>query len=720
MKISSLPLPKSLVLLLQSQGYDELYPPQEESVRGGLLEGRSLLLATPTASGKTLVSILAAIRAITNGGKVVYLSPLRALASEKFQELKILENMRKVNGEKVKVLISTGDYDSSGASLRKGDVMVLTNEKFDALMRHQVSWLDEVTLFVADEIHLLGEVRRGPTIEMILAKVLALRGDAQIIGLSATITNADEVARWLGANLIQSDWRPVPLVEGIYSYGRIHFKDGKERLVEQTGRGAPIDVAVDTLKEGGQSLIFAETRRRAVSLAKKAAEVVQVVSKAEQLLLRELSDQVNQEGEETELRRRLADLISKGVAFHHAGLSANQRKIIERGFRARAIKVLSATPTLAAGVNLPARRVVISSVFRYNAEYGGQDAISVLDYKQMCGRAGRPKYDDLGEAVVVAGNEFEKDGIAERYLYGQPEPLKSQLAEISPLRFHLLATIASQSGAMMRDLEEVFTNTLLSVQKGATRVRARLDSALDYLVDENLVISRDGKLTPTQFGKRISTLYIAPETGILFRGAMNKWQLNLDHDVGVFQLIVSTPDFSPKFSPRGKDWESTLDFIEENRDKFLQTVPDLEGHDLYSGFLEGFRMVRVLHAWVEEWNEDRILRDLGIEPGDLHRAIESASWLTYSLREMARVLRRPDILPEISRLSIRIRAGVKVELLSLVGLEMIGRSRARELYRAGFTDLKTLSDEPAEKLARVPKIGMKIASGIKRQISKMR
>jgi len=711
-------LPKSFALLLQSQGYDDLYPPQEESVKGGLLEGRSLLLATPTASGKTLVSILAAIRAIMNGGKVVYLSPLRALANEKFQEFKILENMRNVNGQKAKVLISTGDYDSSGESLRTGDLMVLTNEKFDALLRHRVSWLNKVTLFIADEIHLLGEGRRGPTIEMILAKVLALRQDVQILGLSATITNADEVARWLGANLIKSEWRPVPLIEGIHAYGRIQFKDGREILVKETGRGAPIDVAIDNLKEGGQSLIFAETRRRAVSIAKKAAEVVEIVSKEEQHLLRELADQVNREGDETELRRRLADLISKGVAFHHAGLSANQRRIVERGFRARAIKILAATPTLAAGVNLPARRVVISSVYRYNAEFGGQDAISVLDYKQMCGRAGRPKYDDLGEAVVLAGSEFEKDVIAEKYLAGQPEPLTSQLAEISPLRFHLLATITSQSGARMRDLEEVFTNTLLSAQKGASRVRARLGSALDYLVAENLVIKRNGKLTPTQFGKKVSMLYITPETGVLFRRAMKIWEPNLDHEVGVVQLIVSTPDFSPKFSPRGKDWESTLDFVEEHRDKFLQPGPDQEGYDPYSGFFEGFRMVRVLHAWVEEWTEDRILRDLGIEPGDLHRAVESASWLAYSLRETARVLRRPDLLPEISRLDIRIRSGVKVELLPLVGLEMIGRSRARELYRAGFTDLKKLSVEPIEKLARVPKIGMTIASGIKRQIAK--
>ena len=711
-------MPKSFALLLQSQGYDDLYPPQEESVKGGLLEGRSLLLATPTASGKTLVSILAAIRAIMNGGKVVYLSPLRALASEKFQEFKILENMRNVNGQKAKVLISTGDYDSSGESLRTGDLMVLTNEKFDALLRHRVSWLNKVKLFIADEIHLLGEGRRGPTIEMILAKVLALRQDVQILGLSATITNADEVARWLGANLIKSEWRPVPLIEGIHAYGRIQFKDGREILVKETGRGAPIDVAIDNLKEGGQSLIFAETRRRAVSIAKKAAEVVEIVSKEEQHLLRELADQVNREGDETELRRRLADLISKGVAFHHAGLSANQRRIVERGFRARAIKILAATPTLAAGVNLPARRVVISSVYRYNAEFGGQDAISVLDYKQMCGRAGRPKYDDLGEAVVLAGSEFEKDGIAEKYLAGQPEPLTSQLAEISPLRFHLLATITSQSGATMRDLEEVFTNTLLSAQKGASRVGARLGSALDYLVAENLVIKRNGKLTPTQFGKKVSMLYITPETGVLFRRAMKIWEPNLDHEVGVVQLIVSTPDFSPKFSPRGKDWESTLDFVEEHRDKFLQPGPDQEGYDPYSGFFEGFRMVRVLHAWVEEWTEDRILRDLGIEPGDLHRAVESASWLAYSLRETARVLRRPDLLPEISRLDIRIRSGVKVELLPLVGLEMIGRSRARELYRAGFTDLKKLSVEPIEKLARVPKIGMTIASGIKRQIAK--
>ena len=381
LNISSLQIPKSLISLLESHGYSDLYPPQEQSINNGLLDGNNLLLTTPTASGKTLVAIIAAGMHVLNGGKVVYLTPLRALADEKYREFKMLEALHKPDGDRPKVLISTGDYDSSGELLGRGDIMILTNEKFDSMIRHGVSWLDDVRLFVADEIHLLGEGRRGPTIEMILAKILHLADDAQILGLSATVSNRNEMAKWLGAKLVNNEWRPVKLVEGIHYYGEVVFTDGRKRTIDQSGRGAIIDVAVDMLKDGGQSLIFAETRRRAVSLATKAAEVVEPILPNEEVPhLKSLADKILGEGDETELGRKLALLVSRGVAFHHAGLIGTQRRIIEDGFRTRKIKILASTPTLAAGVNLPARRVVISSLMRYNADVGGRTAISVLDY----------------------------------------------------------------------------------------------------------------------------------------------------------------------------------------------------------------------------------------------------------------------------------------------------------------------------------------------------
>ena len=173
MKIEDIEIPNNLKQLLTKIGYIDLYPPQESAIKTGLLNGKNVLLSTPTASGKTLVAIIASGKIIIeNNKKVVYLTPLRALANEKYNEFKELETLNKKNGEKIKVGISTGDYNSSGNTLGKNDVIILTNEKFDSLIRHETEWIEEVGLFVIDEIHLLNEPYRGPTLEMILTKIM--------------------------------------------------------------------------------------------------------------------------------------------------------------------------------------------------------------------------------------------------------------------------------------------------------------------------------------------------------------------------------------------------------------------------------------------------------------------------------------------------------------------------------------------------------------------
>ncbi|HIE54322.1 MAG TPA: DEAD/DEAH box helicase, partial [Chromatiaceae bacterium] len=209
MKISELPIPKELSSLLGHLGYVELYPPQEEAIKKGVLNGEKVIITSPTASGKTLVALLAAAKVVyETGKKAVYLTPLRALANEKYEEFKLLESLRKPDGSNVKVYISTGDYDSPAESLGLGDIIVLTNEKFDSIIRHGASWLEDVQLYVADEVHLIGTPDRGPTLETIITKILTLSPESQIIALSATISNAKELARWLNAKLVDVEWRP--------------------------------------------------------------------------------------------------------------------------------------------------------------------------------------------------------------------------------------------------------------------------------------------------------------------------------------------------------------------------------------------------------------------------------------------------------------------------------------------------------------------------------
>ncbi len=716
-------LPPRFVDLLESIGYTSLYPTQEEALRSGVLEGKNLVLATPTASGKTLVAMIAAMKAIEGGGKVVYLAPLRALASEKYEEFKeIFGSLESPLSDKrkIKVLISTGDYDSSGESLGRGDVIVLTNERFDSVIRHGATWIDSVSLFIADEVHLVGDDHRGPTLEMILAKILKYVPHSQILALSATLSNTKDLSNWLDAALVNMEWRPVELIEGIYDYGEIVFSNGTKRKVAQTNRGAAIDVAVDSLKDSGQSLIFCETRKRAVAMAERAAEVVPAyLSFDESSKLRELAQKIASSGEETDVSRRLVEVVERGVAFHHAGLDSKHRKIVEDGFKERLIKILTSTPTLAAGVNLPARRVVLSSLVRYDAEQGGQAPISVLEFKQMAGRAGRPRYDKFGEIVLLSTPSMTSEDIREFYINAGPEPIRSKLSSESALRSHVLGLVASRPAMAESEIVEFFDHTLFAAQYRKLTVTSRIKKALVYLEEEGLIQRRAKKFIATEFGKRVAMLYIDPESAIIMRRGIKLAKTGEDHTWGLLHLIVLTPDMTPKFASRQKDSEELEEIISFPEGGFLIPLPrksDFAFYSEYDSIFGDFRTVLALNSWINEKPEQYLLEKYSIEPGDLHRMVDNADWLLYSCAELARLFKRKDLADEAEELRERVRYGVKRELIQLTRLEGIGRVRARSLFNAGFTSLESLQQAPIERIALVPKIGSAVAAQIKKQL----
>ena len=214
MKITELELPEYFKTYYSS--FPELTPIQKKAIQAGIIKNKSLLICAPTASGKTLVGTMAICKSIEQG-KALYLVPLRALATEKYREYQNL-----LQNTEYKVTSATGDVDSDSNYLSNYNLIVLTTEKLDSLLRHRVGWLNEVKTVIVDEIHLLNDPTRGPTLEIILTLLRTLI-KPQIVGLSATIGNPKELATWLGAELVQDSWRPVELKKGIHHEGKTEF-----------------------------------------------------------------------------------------------------------------------------------------------------------------------------------------------------------------------------------------------------------------------------------------------------------------------------------------------------------------------------------------------------------------------------------------------------------------------------------------------------------------
>ena len=708
MNIERLELPDTAIDFLKSQGFEKLYPPQADSVKSGLLKGKSILVSAPTASGKTLIAMLAMLSYISkNKGKVIYLSPLRALAAEKFSEFKKLEKISL--GNKVKVAISTGDFENIEKNLEKSNVLILTNEKMDSIIRHSADWVDEIGLVISDEVHLIGDENRGPTLEMILTQLKLLDTKPQIVGLSATITNSDEVADWLGCKLVKNDWRPVPLSEGVCDGGEVIMSDGKTFEVERSLRGTPIDLGVQSVQQGGQSLVFAETRARSKSLATKASDVISLMLEKKEITeLEKTSKKILSENEHTELVKTLALLVKKGVAFHHAGLNQKCRETIETEFRKGKIKLLSSTPTLAAGVNLPARRVVISNVNRYNAKVGANRPISILEYKQLCGRAGRPQYDDYGESIIV-GNGNTED-LIEYYINGEPEPIVSKITDDKSLRTHILSVIVTHPGIKKEEILEFFLQTLGGLQSRKPTIKFAIDISLRFLSSKYLIIKKGERFAATEFGKKTSMLYIDPLTATYFRDSIENVSQERKHTFGFLHLITNCEEFFPKFSLRQKDYELASLMIENNSSELLEPISEYDCS----------RSLLALQSWLTESTELSLSDSLGIESGDMHRMTENADWLTYCLREISKHVERADLLEELDDLRKRVVYGIREELLDLVKIKGIGRVRSRILYKHGIKNLDDLAKIPVNKLAEIDKIGSTIADNIKTELRKLR
>jgi len=701
MRVDELEISDRVADALMDKGFVNLHPPQAEAIPIAL-RGDNLVVAIPTASGKSLIGYIPALEMmVSKGKKVLYIVPLKALASEKkddfdkFKELGIRTHM------------STGDLDSDDRNLADADVLVATSEKADSMIRHGSEWMKSVGLVIADEIHLIHDPGRGPTLEVIITKLMRRNRDLQIIALSATMSNAFDLAEWLHAKLVESEWRPIPLKEGVFYDGSIKFDDGTSREVESDGEEV-WSIVKQAIQDGGQSLIFVNSRRStealAVKYSKKMSELAgRSLSQAEAALL-------EGDSESTATGRKLSSCVKCGIAFHNAGLTSRQRKYVEDNFRNGQIKCIVATPTLAAGINLPARRVVVRDTTRYETNYGNSP-ISVMEIKQMCGRAGRPGYDPYGEAVLVAKSDTDFDHLMEDYVQHDTERLTSKLFNEKILRSHVLGLLATGDADSEESIIDFLKETFFGTVSQLFGIESVVEGIVRSLIDEDMAKSTGDGVRITSFGKRVSDLYIDPASASILREAVT----NIDDDTENLAILLAaamTPDVLGMY-PKKSDLDRLNTVGDEIWEHMLVDPDDIEDYD-EEYFNSDLKVALLINDWIEEMDEDALTDTMGIGPGDIRSKVDMMDWIVYAMSEIAYMF-NPSAMRKIRPLMTRIRYGVKEELIDLVAFRGVGRNRARILFNRGIHSRSDIVAISEEELANIPKIGPALAAKMKEQ-----
>ncbi len=483
-----------------------------------------------------------------------------------------------------------------------------------------------------------------------------------------------------------------------------------------------LKLALETIHINKQALIFAPSR----ASAEKTAEEI---SKLTAFNLPELEQQIlHAASTPTKQCRKLSHCIKKGIAFHHAGLVQKQRELIEDEFRKGTVRIICATPTLSAGMSLPAFRVIIKSLKRYSGEWG-LDWIPVLEYLQMAGRAGRPEYEKFGEAISMAKDEREQEDIHHRYVLGIPEDIQSKLAVEPVLRTYLLSLISSGIIRDEKTMKDFFGNTFWAYQyEDMNKLGIIMEKMLsllerwkfisittqkDMFVTANSLNKNSGKqMRPTLLGKRIAELYLDPLTARHLLDCIANYTKKTTA-FSWLQVISHTLEMRPLLRTKKKDLEWVEGELVKYYGQLLESEPSAFDID-YPEFIDSIKTALFFKDWIDEKDEDYLMEKLDIAPGEIRVKTDVADWLLYALEELAKVAEKREILKPLAVLRIRIQNGVREDVLPLLKLKGIGRVRARRLVIQGLKDLGDLKKVDLTTLSQI--LGKAIAEDVKKQL----
>lgn len=664
----------------------EFNPAQKAVIESGYLEDKSnYIISIPTASGKTVLGILPALKTILNGGKAIYAAPLLSIQNEKVKEFKAFEE----HGIKV------GKHPSNS------DLSVMVFESFDALTRFSWNVLREVDTLIIDEFHMIGEYSRGPTLESAITRAKIINPSLRIIALSATLKNIDEIEQWLDGKTVEHDYRPVPLNKEVLDAEMFNTKNKNDVIVK---------IVEKAIEDNSQALSFVSTRRFTESLATYVAKKIdKKTTKEQKQKFKQVADKLLEVPKKkgslpTTTCLKLAEAAEKGVVFHHAGLFNEQKEIIEDEFRNGNILMITATPSLMYGVNLPSKYVVIRDHTRWTSN--GPASIPVFDYEQMSGRAGRPQYDDVGYSYLVAKTMDEAFDLEARYVNGEIELTNSKLIDNKDAIYkQIIAQIASSLSKNLDDLNDFFGKTLYGFQMknnpsmsmfAQDSLNWELESALEFLLQNGIIRATPEGLKTTDFGNLIAKSNYAVETAVKIKEYVSTMEkLN---PAEMIYALAETPDL-PLISFKGRKSKDPV------RDKLSEC--GLFAVDIGNPEATAVSLIE----WIDERNEYEIENAYNVYSASTRRSAYEASRLVKFAKNTLEVLGNYSNLKDMDYLSARLYYGVKEDIIPLVvGVKRLGRKRARLLMKT-FGD--NLSEASEKELQKVEGIGSKLAGKVK-------
>ncbi|WP_435068205.1 DEAD/DEAH box helicase [Haloplanus sp. C73] len=650
--------------------FEEFNAMQREALPILVDTDHNVVASAPTASGKTALAELAICKTLSEGGTALFIAPMRALTNEKESEWERFEDMG------YSVYVVTGERDLNPRRARHADVLVMTPEKVDSATRKHDSrrydFVTDVDCVVIDEVHLLDSERRGGVLEVTVSRLRRLC-DPRFVALSATMPNVEDVAAWLDAPpeatfSFGDEYRPVDLQTGVktYTHGENSFADKYRRLYRA------LDLAEPHIREDGQALVFVASRQDAVSAAAKtrdelAERDIPVGSRGDY----DFHTEAKELGDE-----KLHKAVLDGVAFHHAGLSKDDRDRIEQWFREGKISVLFSTSTLAWGVNLPARCVIVRDT-KYHDPLEGEVDISPLDLLQMLGRAGRPGYDDVGYGWIVCDRS---DADRYRRLLREGTEIESHLA--ADLDAHLNAEIAMGT---IDDLDDVLSwlETTYYYVRAASEpaaydfegLRDRVRDTLESLVDRGFVeMGDDLGIESTPLGRLASKYYLRLSTAAAFHALAGRERIDTD---AILQTVADADEFD-SVSARRSEQEA------------VDAVLGGEGDGLDDG-------PRKVLAILRASTSDSVPADLRSDAWVIRR---NALRLLAALREFLARFAGPRAANLVSRLEARIEHGVSRDAVSLTAIDGVGAGRARNLAAGGLSRPADVVDAGVDELER--------------------